>query len=158
LESVANTEPLWRRLLAHARARVEQLKSEHASPTRLGWAIFVGVMCGCSPLLGFQFLAALALAWIFRLNKLAVMIGLQISAPPLTPFFIVAELELGELIRHGHLLTLSFAQLRAMPTRELLRLFFIDLTVGGVVAGVVLGALLGAATSRFIRNRRARER
>ena len=45
-----------------------------------------------------------------------------------------------------------------MPTRELLRLFFIDLTVGGVAAGLVLGALLGAVASRFVRNRRARER
>ena len=142
--------------MAHLRARIEALKSEHASPARLGWAVFVGVMCGCSSLIGFQFLASLLLAWLLRLNKLAVMIGLQISAPPITPFMIFAELQLGELLLRGKLLKISTEMIRATPNRELFRLFFIDLTVGGLVMGAVLGAALGVATARFVRKRRAR--
>ena len=109
------TETLRERVRRHLRQRIDQLLSEHASPERLGWAIGVGVFCGLSPLLGFQFLAALALAWLLRLNKLAVMVGLQISAPPFTPLVIFAELQLGSLLLHGKVLPLSLELVRTTP-------------------------------------------
>lgn len=138
------------------RVRFEALLRENTSPTGLGVAIGVGVLCGCSPLLGFQFLTALLLAWIFRLNKIAVMIGLQISIPPFTPVIVLAGIELGELMLRGRMLTLSIEQIRATPARELMKMFFIDLTVGGLTLGTVLGAALGAATAAWARRRQRR--
>jgi uncharacterized protein (DUF2062 family) len=83
----------WRaRFRAHVRARFEELKGADESPERLGVAVGVGVLCGCSPFLGFQTLLAVALAFLLRLNKLAVFIGLQISIAPVTPLVVFASL------------------------------------------------------------------
>jgi uncharacterized protein (DUF2062 family) len=104
--------------------------------------------------IGFQFLLALGLAWLLRLNKLAVMLGLQISAPPITPLVILAEIQLGELLLRGRLLPLSVARIKSMAGRELLETFLVDLTVGGLTSGVIAGAALGWITARLIQRRR----
>ena len=146
------------RLKAEVRRRFEQLKNEQASPERLGVAMGVGVFCGLSPLLGLQTVLALALAYLFKLNKLAVLIGLQISFPPVMPFLVLAEIELGELLLRGALMPLTVDRVRGMSGREIFEKFFVDLTVGGLVLGVVLGAAIGCATTAWIRRRRARQR
>ena len=97
-------------------------------------------------------------AFLFRLNKLAVLIGLQISVPPITPLVVLASLELGELLIRGQHIPLTLSQLRAMPAKELLARFFVDLSVGGLVLGIVLGLVFGAITERWITRRRARVR
>jgi uncharacterized protein (DUF2062 family) len=136
------------------RGQFEALKTEHSSAVRLGVAVGVGVFCGLSPLLGFQFLLALGLAFLLRLNKLAVMLGLQISAPPITPLVVLAEIQLGELLLRGRLLPLSLARIKAMPGRELLETFLVDLTVGGLTSGLAVGAALGALAAFLIQRRR----
>ncbi len=146
------------RFRARVRARFEELKGAAESPGQLGLALGVGVLCGCSPLLGFQTLLAIGVAFLFRLNKLAVFIGLQISIPPLTPLVVLASVELGEFLLHGRALQLSVAQIRAMTTRELLAKFFLDLSVGGLTLGAVLGVLLGMLTARWITRRREQAR
>lgn len=149
----------WRaRFRAHLRARLNELSGAHETPRRLGLAVGVGVLCGCSPFLGFQTLIALAAAFLFRLNKLAVLIGLQISVPPITPVVVLAGLELGELLLHGKSISLTLTQLRAMGGKELMARFFVDLTVGGLTLGLVCGAILGAVAEWWIIRRRARAR
>jgi uncharacterized protein (DUF2062 family) len=150
------------RFRARVRARFDEhrrsLQGAAESPGRLGLALGVGVVCGCSPFLGLQTLLAIGVALLFRLNKLAVFIGLQISIPPLTPLVILASVELGEFLLHGRALPLSVAQIRAMQTKELVARFFVDLSVGGLTLGTVLGALLGMLTARWISRRRAQAR
>ena len=157
-----NTEgriALWRaRFRAGVRVRFEQLSGASETPRRLGVAVAVGVICGCSPFLGFQTLIAVGAAFLFRLNKLAVLIGLQISVPPITPLVVLASLELGELLIRGQHIPLTLSQLRALPAKELMARFFVDLSVGGLVLGIVLGLVFGAITERWITRRRARAR
>jgi uncharacterized protein (DUF2062 family) len=141
-------------LVASLRGRFEALKAEHSSAARLGVAVGVGVFCGLSPLIGFQFLLALGLAFLLRLNKLAVMLGLQISAPPITPLVVLAEIQLGELLLRGRLLPLSLARIKAMSGHELLATFLVDLTVGGLTSGVIAGGALGAIAASLIQRRR----
>ena len=143
---------------AAIRARMDELSGAHESPRRLGVAVGFGVLCGCSPFLGFQTLIAAAGAFLFRLNKLAVLIGLQISIPPITPLIVLASLELGELMIRGRSVPFTVAQIRAMPGTELLQRFFVDLSVGGLTLGLIFGVILGAATERWITRRRARAR
>ena len=152
--STEPSRPLWARLRAEVRRRFEQLKNEQATPERLGVAVAVGVFCGLSPLIGLQTVLALALAFLLRLNKLAVLIGLQISFPPLMPFLVLGEIELGELILRGAPLPLTVDRIRGLTGRQIFELFFLDLTVGGLIFGVVFGALFGVATTAWIRRRR----
>jgi uncharacterized protein (DUF2062 family) len=128
------------------REKWESLKAEHATPGRLGVAVGVGVFCGCSPVHGFQFLLALGLAWLLRLNKVAVLIGLQVSAPPITPVIIFAGFQVGELVQHGRFLPLSISQIRQLSGDSLARTLVTDFVLGSVVLGLVLGVLIGTAT------------
>lgn len=135
----------------------DRVLHEHASPLRVGFAVGVGVLVGCSPFLGLQVAIAALLAIAFRLNKLAVFLGLQISAPPLLPLVLFVGAQLGELVRHGHLLPMDLDALRAMPTRELVHLLFFDLLAGGTLLGLVLGTTLGTMAARMATRRASPE-
>ena len=130
-------DSLWNRVLR-----------EHSSPKRVGLAVGIGVLVGCSPFLGLQVAIAALLAIVFRLNKLAVFLGLQISAPPLLPLVLFVGAQLGELVRHGHLLPMDRVAFQAMPTGELVRLLFFDLLAGGTLLGLALGTALGTVAAR----------
>ena len=135
----------------------DRVLHEHASPARVGLAVGVGVLVGCSPFLGLQVAIAALLAIAFRLNKLAVFLGLQISAPPLTPLVLFVGAQLGELIRHGSFLPMNLGAFRAMPTTELVHLLFFDLLAGGTLLGLVLGTTLGMAAARMAGRRASPE-
>jgi uncharacterized protein (DUF2062 family) len=153
--NAASRRSAWERL----RARVHLLVVSDVRPAQLGMAVGLGVLFGCSPLYGLQFVLALAIAVPLRLNKLAVAIGTQVSTPPFTPFIVFAGANLGELMLHGRLLPLTLGAIRAMPARQLAEQFLLAWTVGGLALGVLLGALIGAAVTvgvRRYRERRAR--
>lgn len=145
--------PAWQRL----RRRLRELVVSDSSPGRLGAAVGLGVLFGCSPFFGLQFVLALAVALPMRLNKLAVAIGSQISTPPLTPILVFASANLGEWILHRRLLPLTLNEIRAMPARQLAKQFLAAWMVGGLVLGVVLGSMLGAAVAVAVRSYRRRQ-
>jgi uncharacterized protein (DUF2062 family) len=142
----------WERL----RTRLHLLIVSDVRPGRLGAAVALGVLFGCSPFFGFQFVLALLIAVPLRLNKLGVAIGTQVSTPPLTPFIVFAGANLGELILHRRLLPLTLSAIRAMPPKELAGQFLLAWTVGGLALGVLLGAIAGAAVAVGARIYRAR--
>ena len=60
------------------------------TPERVAAAVAVGVGVGLSPFIGFHFLMAIGLAFLFRLNKLDTVLGSLIGNPwTLPPFFAV---------------------------------------------------------------------
>jgi uncharacterized protein (DUF2062 family) len=142
----------WQRL----RAGLHLLIVSDVTPGRLGAAVALGVLFGCSPFFGFQFVLALMFAVPLRLNKLAVAIGTQVSTPPLTPFIVFAGANLGELILHHRLLPLTVGAIRALPPKQLAGQFLLAWTVGGLTLGVLLGAIIGAAVAVGARFYRAR--
>lgn len=149
----ASTPSLRERLKAVPRQlkqRFDSLMHEHASPTRLGVAVGVGVLVGSSPFLGFQVLMALALAALFRLNKIAVFLGIQVSMPPITPFLLFANAQVGCLLRTGQWLNLSLESVKAAEPKQLATSLFLDLLIGGLVVGGALAALLGGATAHAV--------
>jgi uncharacterized protein (DUF2062 family) len=134
-------------LVRHFRAQLELLKQEHASSGRLGVAVGVGVLLGCSPFLGFQLLLALALGKLLRLNRLAVLFGLQISVPPLTPFILFATAQAGALLRRGQWLPLHVAAFRGEPASKVLAGLFLDMLVGTALVGGALAVFLGGMSA-----------
>jgi uncharacterized protein (DUF2062 family) len=148
-----------RSALERLRTRVHLLVVSDVRPTQLGTAVGLGVLFGCSPFFGLQFVLALLIAVPLRLNKLAVGLGTQISTPPLTPFIVFAGANLGELMLHRRLLPLTLDEIRAMPARQLAEQFLVAWTVGGLTLGLLLGTVAGAcvaAGARIYRSRHAR--
>ncbi len=144
-----------RRALRRLRDRWRTLTQEQATPTRLGVAVGVGVLIGCSPFYGFQMLLAIAVAYVFRLNRLALLLGSNINFPPLTPLIILAGVQTGALLLEGRLLPLTLQMIQQTPAKELARRFITDFLVGGLVVGGVLGTILGVLTARAVASQRA---
>ncbi|MGZ6071682.1 MAG: DUF2062 domain-containing protein [Myxococcaceae bacterium] len=133
------------------RTSTRRLIHEHTDPVQLGVAVGLGVLIGCSPFVGVQTLVGLGLAWILRLNRVAVLLGLQISVPPLTPFVLFADAQLGALSLRGQWLPLSVEAMRAVRSfREVADLLGV-LVLGGAIVGGVLAVVTGLATTFVIR-------
>jgi uncharacterized protein (DUF2062 family)/SAM-dependent methyltransferase len=137
---------LWRELL-----------HEHTAPARLGAAVLVGCIVGCTPLFGLHFFVCVALAFALRLNKLVVYGAANLSIPPMVPLLGFASVQLGERIRHGDWLALARADFRWGNIRVLAKLFFVDWMVGGVALGAAIG-LVGGGLTWWILSRRRRAR
>jgi len=140
-----------RALAAALRTSARRLVHEHADPVRLGVAVGLGVLIGCTPFFGVQTLVGLGLAWILRLNRVAVLLGLQVSVPPLSPFVLFADAQVGALSLRGHWLPLSVEAMRAVRSfRDVTDLLGV-LVLGGAILGAVLAVLTGLATTFVIR-------
>ena len=143
---------MWQRL----KKMLARLWREHTTPGRLGLAVGVGVLIGCSPFYGLHFWIGLAVAVALRMNKVAIFLGAQISIPPLAPLIVYACVQLGSLFIRGELLDLKVEDLSGVGFVELARTFFLDWLAGWPVVGVALGAPIGLLTAGYVRRRRAR--
>jgi hypothetical protein len=63
------------------RARLQQILTIKDSPHKIAIAFSIGVFIGMSPLLGIHTVLGMAVAWIFRLNRLVTLIGVFITNP-----------------------------------------------------------------------------
>ena len=76
--------------LRHA---LDQLLHTHDTPRRTAAAFALGVFLGFSPLLGLHTVLGLALAFAFRLNRVAVLIGVYSNLPwILPPYYAMATI------------------------------------------------------------------
>jgi len=119
------------------------LLTERLAPGPAAAAVFWGVLIGVVPIWGFQTLAALGIAILFRLNKPLILAATLINNPLFLPFLIGGSLEAGCYLRTGkwqvwQLSAFTVAQLKG----EALSWF-----LGSVVVGVALGAACAAITA-----------
>jgi len=77
---------------------LEQLLSLNQSDGIKAASVGVGVFSGILPIWGFQLIAGLFLAVIFRLNKALVAIASNISIPPMIPLIIFLSYRTGGLL------------------------------------------------------------
>jgi uncharacterized protein (DUF2062 family) len=68
-------------LLERFRATISQILRVDDTPHRLALTFAVGVFIGISPFIGLHAVIALAVAWIFRLNKVVILSGAFINNP-----------------------------------------------------------------------------
>ncbi|TMM58534.1 DUF2062 domain-containing protein [Maribacter algarum] len=68
------------------------------SPKKKATSIALGIFIGLSPIWGFHTVAVLALAVLFKLNKVIAFAFSNVSFPPFIPFILYASLKLGALI------------------------------------------------------------
>jgi len=76
-------------------AHIEQLLNLNHSDQLKAASVGVGVFSGILPIWGFQLLAGLFLAVIFRLNKPLVIIASNISIPPMIPLVVFLSYKAG---------------------------------------------------------------
>src|SRR5262249_33720069 len=139
------------------RDRFERLIQEHGSAERLGVAVAIGVLIGCTPFLGFQVLLAIAVGTLFKLNRIALLLGVQVSTPPITPFLMFANAQVGAVLLHRRWLSISLESVRAAPKGKWVLDLFLELFAGGLIVGGVLALGLGVLTAYVVQWRRTQK-
>lgn len=137
---------------AQAGKFVTALLKERLEPGRAAAAVFLGIFIGIIPIYGLQTLAAVGVAFLFKLNKPLTVAGTFINNPLLQPFIIFASVEFGCLLRLGSFQPLTLTSLAAAPAHINKEQLFIWV-LGSVALGLVAGGL-GAAITAVVVHRR----
>lgn len=143
---------LWRKI----KTLWQLAKNERATPKEIFWAIFLGVFVGCTPALGFHTVVVLAVATLFRVNRLFAWIGSRSSNALVLPFIIIAEIQVAHLVRTGSWATLDRSTIQLEHPFQSVGPLLLDWFIGTIPVGCALGALLGLGAWRLavVRDRR----
>jgi uncharacterized protein (DUF2062 family)/trans-aconitate methyltransferase len=143
-----------RRFKSEARKFVGLLLKERLDPSHAAAAVFVGIFIGIVPIYGFQTLAAIGLALLFRLNKPLTVAATFINNPLLLPPTIFASVALGCLLRLGSFQPLALSELASMRghiNKEQL----VTWVIGSVALATLVGAVGAAITAMVVHLYRA---
>jgi uncharacterized protein len=130
---------------ARARQFVTALLKEDLTPGRAAAAVFLGLFIGIVPIYGFQLLAAVGVAFLFKLNKPLTVAGTFINNALLRPLIIVCAVELGYLLRSGSFRPFHLSALTGPHVKEEILAF----VLGSIVLGVLVGGA-GAAIAAVV--------
>jgi len=154
-------------VLTHLRQQVERLASSELNPRRTAAAIALGVFLSFSPFLGLQILLGLALAFAFRLSRVAVLVGLCANLPwIMVPWYVLTTgaaaaiigvssptaVDLSAELLSVSIFDLAFLQRTGMIATGLLWPFLLGPTTGALVLGAAAYFISFRALSR--RNQR----
>lgn len=129
---------------AQARKFITLLLKERLDPGRAAAAVFLGIFIGIVPIYGFQTLAAVGVALLFRLNKPLTVAGTFINNPMLQPLIVVSSVELGCFLRGGSFQPVS--ALAIAPTHLSKEQLFIWV-IGSVALAILVGGVGAAITA-----------
>ena len=123
-----------------------------------------GVMMGIIPIWGFQLIAAIALAFAFKLNKALVVIAANISIPPMIPLILFLSHLTGAVWMGDHAITISIDKTLTLERIKGNFLQFIhgdlmlDLTdsfiqyiLGAITLSLIAGVIFGVATYAILK-------
>ena len=133
------------------------LRAEAIRPNETSWrkalSLGFGLFMGIVPIWGFQLLAGIPLAMLFRLNRVLFIAGAHISLPPMIPFILFASYLAGApFMEQGALRPTSAMGLTLDGVHEHLRQYLIGACVLALTTGV-LGALVAYALLRVTRGK-----
>ncbi|MGH9497081.1 MAG: DUF2062 domain-containing protein [Candidatus Sulfotelmatobacter sp.] len=142
-----------RRLKAEAQEFISLLLKERLDPSHAAAAVFLGIFIGIVPIYGFQTLAAIGVALLFKLNKPLTVACTFISNPLFLPLIIFASVELGCLLRRGSFQSLSLSELAGMRG-HLDREQFLIWVIGSVALAILAGGIGAAVTAVVVQHHR----
>jgi len=120
----------------------DHLFNTHDSDGLKAISIGFGVFMGIIPIWGFQLMAAIFLAILFKLNKPLVIIAANISIPPMIPIIIFASYKAGAYWMGEHATQLIFDRSISLDAiqKNLQQYIYGSITLA-IVAGVFFGLL-----------------
>jgi SAM-dependent methyltransferase len=123
------------------------LLKENLDPGHAAAAVFLGIFIGIVPIYGFQTLAAVGVALLFRLNKPLTVAGTFINNPLLLPLIVVASVDLGCFLRGSPFPPLNASSLTGAHLKQEL----LAGVIGSVPLGILVGGVGAAITALVIR-------
>jgi uncharacterized protein len=136
-------------VLTSLRQRLDRLASSELDPRRTAAAIALGVFLSFSPFLGLQIVLGLALAFAFRLSRVAVLVGLCANLPwIMVPWYVLTTGAAAAVIGVSNatavdldlssvsLFDLAFLQRTGVMATGLLWPFLLGPTTGALVLAV----------------------
>jgi glycosyltransferase involved in cell wall biosynthesis len=105
-------------------------------------SLALGIFMGIAPVWGWQMAIALALAILFKLNKVITLVASNISIPPLIPFILLASYFTGGLVLDRH----EPLNLQSGITMEFVKKNFFQYIIGSLVFGAAMSFLAGLVT------------
>ena len=138
----------------HFKDRLREILGIKESPHRIAITFAIGVFIGMSPLLGIHTVLGLAVAWIFKLNRLVTLVGVFVTNPwtivPIYTFgtWIGARLmNVNNIIPHIDWTHMTFAGLIG-EFRPLVVPFIVGNTLIGLICAVISYILIYMAVKR----------
>ncbi|TYC63520.1 DUF2062 domain-containing protein [Rhodobacterales bacterium] len=133
----------WSRSTRYFGKRVLRLT---ATPHAIAIGFAAGASASCTPLVGFHFLTALALAYIVRGNLIASALGTSVGNPLTFPFIWALTFKIGQWILHGrapdadpHQVHQQFQHGLFEKSFESLWPMIKPMLIGGIPLGLVVG-------------------
>lgn len=105
----------------------------------VGFGVFMGII----PIWGFQMMAALALAILFKMNKALVLISSNISIPPMMPVIIYLSYQLGKFWAGADAQSITFHDAVTMSS---IQQDVIQYIYGSIILAFVAGSSFGILT------------
>jgi uncharacterized protein (DUF2062 family)/SAM-dependent methyltransferase len=134
------------RFRTRARQFAAFLLKENLDPGHAAAAVFLGIFIGIVPIYGFQTIAAVGLALLFRLNKPLIVAATFINNPLLQPLIVVASVDLGCFLRGSPFPPWNASSLTGAHLKEELLAW----VIGSVPLGILVGGVGAAITAAVI--------
>lgn len=131
--------------------RMLAILSLDSHPSNIAAGFAVGVFIGCTPLFGIHTALAIALAFIFRLNKLTTITGSWVNTPFTVLPILTASYRLGEWVLGREPQPVTFSSLEWHHLKEYAAALFIGSALIGLVAALISYALCYWLVIRFRR-------
>jgi glycosyltransferase involved in cell wall biosynthesis len=125
-------------------------ESDAIKALSVGFGVFMGIV----PIWGFQLATAIALSFLFRLNKALVIIAANISIPPMIPLILFLSYQMGALWRGEQAEQISFSSEITLDTvKSNLLQYVLGAVSLAIAAGVIFGGLTYTTLKVFKRSK-----
>ena len=126
----------------------DHLFNPHHSSELKSVSVAFGVFMGIIPIWGFQLLAAIFLAVLFRLNKPLVIVAANISIPPMIPVIIYGSYKMGAFWMGTNAMQISFSR---SITLESIKNNLVQYIYGSITLAIIAGVVFGLLTFIFLK-------